>query len=240
MSVVSRGRFAGAGVWASFHLARNLRRRTTLPLVLGGPLLVAVMRWGFGVSTDPLGQLVLVYLVPLMALAYGAGVLREEVEDQTLTYGFTRPVDRAALYVARLIAAAGPVVLATVPAVALAADGPGHAGRLVGAAVLGTAAYVSVFGLCGLLMRRPTWLGLGIVLVWEQGLQSVPGWLSAVTLRTHLRTIGQLDLPSGVPFLGTGGAGPVWVSVVVSVVVTAAAVVGAGAIVRRRELVVGR
>lgn len=239
MTAPSRGRFAGTGFWAGFHLARNLRRRGTLAWVLGLPVLAAVMRLGFDVPADTVGELVLAYLVPLMSLAYGGGVLREEVEDQTLTYGFTRPVDRAGLYLARLVAAAGPVLLATVPAAALAAGDVAQGVRLVVAAALGTAAHAALFGLWGLLVRRPTWLGLAYVLVWEQSLEKVPGWLANFTLRTQIRNLGDLDLPSLGPF-GSTDPGPWWLSALVLLAIAGACVVLAGLIVRRRELVLSR
>lgn len=239
MTTPSRSRFAGTGFWATFHFARNLRRRGTLAWVIGLPLLVAAMRFGFGVSADAVGELVLVYLVPLMSLAYGGGVLREEVEDQTLTYGFTRPVDRAGLYAARLFAAAGPVLLATVPAAAFAATDPFHGVRLVAAAILGTAAHAALFGLWGLLMRRPTWFGLAYVLLWEQSLEKVPGWLANFTLRTQLRNLGGLDLPGLGPF-GSTDPGPWWLSALVLLAIASVCVVLAGMIVRRRELVLSK
>jgi hypothetical protein len=235
----ARGRFAGAGFWAWFHLGRNLRRRGTLVWVIGLPVLAAAMRLAFGVDADVIGELVLVYLVPLLSLAYGGGVLREEVEDQTLTYGFTRPVDRAGLYGARLVAAAGPVLLATAPAAVFAAHHAVDAPRLVAAAVLGTAAHAALFGLWGLLMRRPTWLGLAYVLLWEQSLEKVPGWLASFTLRMQIRSLGGLDLPSFGP-LGSASPGAWWVSVLVLSAIAGASLVLAGAIVRRRELVLSR
>lgn len=234
------GRWAGAGYWARFHLVRNLRRRGTLLWVVGVPLFAAAMRLGFGVSPTTVAEVVLVYLVPLMALAFGGGVLREEVEDQTLTYGFTRPLDRAALYTARLGAAMGPVLLATVPAAMLAADGVLDALCLLLAALLGTTAHASAFGLLGLLIRRPTWLGLAYVLLWEQSLEKVPGWLSELTLRAHIRNIAQLPAPRVLSMLPVEGPGPWWLSVSALLVITGLAVLLAGMIVRRRELVLTR
>lgn len=221
--------------WAGFHLRRNLGRRGTLLWVVALPLVVAVMRLAFGVPADAVGQLTLVFLVPLMSLAFGGGVLREEVEDQTLTYGFTRPVDRAGIYLARLAAAVGPVAIATVPAAVLAATDAGHGLRLVGATLLGTAAHGALFGLWGLLVRRPTWIGLAYVLVWEQSLQAVPGWLSTMTLRSHLRNLGGLHQPS-MSMLPSADPGPWWVSLLVLGTVAAACVGLAALIVRRREL----
>lgn len=238
MTAPSRGRFAGTGFWATFHLVRNLRRRGTLLWVIGLPLLAAVMRLS-GVDEDVIGELVLVYLVPLMSLMYGGGILREEVEDQTLTYGFTRPVDRAGLYAARLFAAAGPVLIATVPAAAFAADGVGSGLGLVAAALLGTAAHTALFGLWGLLMRRPTWFGLAYVLVWESSLEKVPGWLANFTLRKQLRNLGGLDLP-GLGVFGGSDHGAWWLAALVLLAIAGVSVVLAGLIVRRRELVLSK
>ena len=226
--------------WAGFHLRRNLGRRGTMLWVVALPLVAVLMRLAFDVPAEAVGQLVLVYLVPLMSLAFGGGVLREEVEDQTLTYGFTRPLDRAAIYLARLAAAAGPVAIATLPAAVVAAGSVEDGVRLVAAAALGTAAHTSMFGLWGLLVSRPTWLGLAYVLVWEQALQTVPGWLSTVTLRSHLRNLGGLDQPSMSSLLPGADPGPWWVSALVLATVTAACVGLAGWIVRRKELVLTR
>ena len=226
--------------WAGFHLRRNLLRRGTLVWVIAVPVLIAIMRFIFDVPHDALGQLMLIFLVPLMSLAFGGGVLREEVEDQTLTYGFTRPVDRAALFGARLVAAIGPVLIAILPALALAADGFEDGARSLAAAVLGTLAHASLFGLLGLLIKRPTWLGLAYVLVWEQALQGVPGWLSSLTLRSHLRNLAELSQPSSFPMVSASGPGPWWVSVLVLVGLIAVCVTLSGVIVRRRELVLTR
>ena len=43
-------------------------------------------------------------LAPLTALLYAAGVIQDEVEEQTLTYLLLRSVPRSALYVTKLLA----------------------------------------------------------------------------------------------------------------------------------------
>src|ERR1700722_382399 len=43
-------------------------------------------------------------LVPLTALLYSAGIVQDEVEEQTLTYLLLRPLPRWALYLTRLAA----------------------------------------------------------------------------------------------------------------------------------------
>src|SRR5215472_13555682 len=41
-------------------------------------------------------------LAPLTALLYAAGIIQDEVEEQTLTYLLTRPLPRWALYITKL------------------------------------------------------------------------------------------------------------------------------------------
>ena len=53
-------------------------------------------------------------LAPLAALLCAAGVIRDEVEEQTLTYLLLRPLPRRALYVVKLLAAAIVSILLTV------------------------------------------------------------------------------------------------------------------------------
>ena len=53
-------------------------------------------------------------LAPLAALLCAAGVIRDEVEEQTLTYLLLRPLPRGALYVVKLLAAAIVSILLTV------------------------------------------------------------------------------------------------------------------------------
>lgn len=104
--------------------------------------------------------------------------------------------------------------------------------------MLATGAHVALFGLWGLLVKRPTWLGLAYVLVWEQSLQNVPGWLANLTLRAHVRNLAELSVPT---FGGLGSdPGPWWGSALVLVGIAGVSVVLAGGIVRRRELVLGK
>lgn len=86
-----------------------LSRRIIFCLLLAvAPIVIA---WGAGghqhaTETVPfIGMfLVLQVIAPLISLTVGSSVVTEELENRTITYIFTRPTDRAAFFVGRLLA----------------------------------------------------------------------------------------------------------------------------------------
>jgi hypothetical protein len=224
--------------WLGFHLRRNLRKR---PFRLaGGGLAVAVLVLRYVARTPPDGiaGMVVLLFAPLLALFYGTGAMREEIEDQTLTYSFSRPVGRHWLYAARVLAAAVPVALLTVPAALFAGlpDGADVSLRYGFGAALATITYGSFFALAGQLIKWPAWFGLAFLAFWEAGVGTVPGFLGRLTLVTHVRALMGLR-PWGGPWTQWWQPPAVPVSVTVLVLVTAATLWIGGQIVRRREFV---
>jgi ABC-2 type transport system permease protein len=223
--------------WATFHIGRALRRPATVLWSAAAVLLAAALRFGGDMDGSVLADLELTLVLPLFAMFFGSGGLREEVEDQTLTYAFVRPLARRWIYLARTGAAA---VVATAPVLvglALAVRDPMDALRWLGVGVLAGLAYTSIFAAVGLVMRRPTLVGLALVLGWEQGVGAVPGFLSRLTLQAHVRGLAGLS-PRGGPLAALHHAPPVWASLLVVIAVLAICVGLASWWVSRRELLV--
>ncbi len=222
--------------WTRFHFIRTLRRPATLLWIGASIVLVAVLRIAGSAPPRELVDFELTLVLPLLAMLFGTGGLREEVEDQTLTYAFVRPFDRGGVFVARTLAATAVVCAPVLLGILIATASPLQLLRDLAVAVLGAVAYTSVFAVLGLLMRRPTLIGLG-VLAWEQVVGGVPGFLSRLTLRAHLRGLLGLDAGSGL-FAAMFRPPAWWLSLPVVLLVTAAAV-GLGVWwVRHRELLV--
>ena len=59
-----------------------------------GTVLFGLMVWGFFVR----------FAVPVLAMFYGTSLIADEVEDKTITYLFTRPIRREAVYVGKYLA----------------------------------------------------------------------------------------------------------------------------------------
>ncbi len=119
-------------------------------------------------------------LAPLAALLYAAGIVQDEVEEQTLTYLLLRPLPRWALYVTKL--AATWVVTASLTAAFAALSYaviywgtpelwgdilPRRAAKTAGLFALAQLGYCSLFGFVGLLTRRSLVIGIGYIVAVE-------------------------------------------------------------------------
>jgi hypothetical protein len=188
--------FSAGIVWFRFHLARTLRTRAFWLLGIGVLGYLALLVGFARAPARGAAQVLIGQIGPLATLFFCTGVIRQEIEDQTLTYGFSRPVGRGILYMARVLAASVPVAIVICPAAAwLGFDlGPRTAFRYAGAAALAIAAYGGLFALIGQLIRWPTWIGLAFLLFWEAGVSVVPGFLGKMTLISHVRALADLEL----------------------------------------------
>ncbi|MEM6994865.1 MAG: hypothetical protein AAF721_30405 [Myxococcota bacterium] len=224
--------------WARFNLGRHLRKPGTLAWIAGVTLIAALVRV-FGGSTSGIANLVILYAVPLVGLSFGTSAMREEIEDQTLTYVFTRPVDRGWIYAARLLSAIGIASLVGLGGVAWSITAIGSGVATVAAAIGSAAAYTAFFGLCGALLKRPAAFGLIFAIAWETALGAVPGFLSLLTLRTHLRNLAGLR-PSNALLARLWDPPHVAVSVLVIVGVAVVGIAVGAMLSRRREFVLTR
>jgi ABC-2 type transport system permease protein len=154
------------------------RRRALLLLILPVllVLLAGLLRAYVGPDEDLAVGLLsgfdLATLVPLLALLAGTGAIAAEIDDGSITYVLTKPINRWSIVVTKVIvAAAVSAVFAALPtyvAGLLLVGGSQHLalGYAVGALVAGTA-YSALFVLLGIVSRNAVVLGLLYVVVWE-------------------------------------------------------------------------
>jgi hypothetical protein len=223
--------------WAGFHARRNLRKRA-FRIWMGACLLgYLTIRVGGRMPAREAAEMLLLWLLPMLALFFGSGVLREEIEDQTLTYAFTRPLGRGYIYAARVVAAMAPVVLLSMPFVLLEAtqvDGPTGLRFMFGGACA-TLAYTGVYALLGLLMKWSTWIGLAWLLFWESFASLAPGFIGRLTLQSHVRGLAGLPPPTSMLGALWQAPGPVTGALVLLVVAALSLGIG-GYVCHRREI----
>jgi hypothetical protein len=181
-----------ASAWAALHARRNMRKKAFKWAVALCAGLTLVAAW-----TDSAAGARLTFrmVLPFLALYFGAGALREEVEDQTLTYSFTRSLGRAWVFGARVVAALAPILVLALP-VALITGGQIDAltaARFGLATLLGSLAYVAFFAFFGMFARWSTTVGVMFVLFWESLTSSVPGLLGHLTIVRHVMTLAGLN-----------------------------------------------
>jgi ABC-2 type transport system permease protein len=207
--------------------ARSLlgRRRVLILLALPAVLLLlcGAVRLLAGsdtaVSVGLLGGFALGTVVPLLGLIAGSGSIGPEIDDGSIVYLMSKPLNRHSIVLSKLaVAVAVVTVVAGVPTLlaglVLSGTAEGIAvGYGIGAGVAGLA-YCALFMLLAILTRHAVVIGLIYVLIWESlvggyvpGAQvlSIQQWALAVTEKVVGSSAGTIGVSSAVSF-GSGVA----------------------------------
>jgi ABC-type transport system involved in multi-copper enzyme maturation permease subunit len=202
------------------------RRSVFLGLLVGGPVLLAVVSrvvWMFvpneslringgavsGASIFGLmiWLLYVRFIVPILGVFYGTSLIADEVEDRTITYLFTRPIQRGAVLVGKYVAYLACTVLLILPSVMvvfflMVPVGGGSIAQMfpslladLGMLATGLAAYGAVFAWVGARVKRPLVAGLVFVLGWEPAVLLFPGYLKRATVAYYLQALVPHAMP---------------------------------------------
>jgi ABC-2 type transport system permease protein len=141
-------------------------------------------------------------LLPLTALVFGASVIQDEIEDQTLTYLLVRPLPRWGLYTVKLLAAmlVAGLLLTVFGAATQAAiwygsgaldakDWLKRTGDYLLAMLCALPAYCTVFGFISLIFRRSLIVGACYILAFEWLLSNIPFIVREYTVMYYLRVL---------------------------------------------------
>jgi hypothetical protein len=143
------------------------------------------------------------FLVALVALAVGLSAISEQVDEGTIIYYWTRPLERSAIYLGRLLAAqtvatvmlVGSLVLCFL--VIVAGNGSAltfsflklYVGNCVVVAV-GALVYTGIFAWAGTWLKRPMLPAVLWAFGWESvGTSPAPQRIKELTIVFHLRNL---------------------------------------------------
>jgi len=146
------------------------------------------------------------FTIPMLGVFYGTSLIADEVDDKTLTYLFTRPVQRGAVLVGKYLAYLVCTVLVVLPSVMVVyflivpVAEIGSSFRLLlvdlGIMALGLASYGALFALVGTVLKRPLVVGLVFAFGWEQLAMLMPGYLRRFTLAFYLQGLVPHAMPT--------------------------------------------
>ena len=140
-------------------------------------------------------------LLPIVALAYAAGIIRDEQEEQTLTYLLIRPIPRWAIYTVKLLSTLTTTVALTTVFTALTfvalSAGSGRALDDVSLRCLKTialhdlavVAYCCLFGLISLFTSRTLIVGIVYTILFEGLVANLDFSIRLITVIYYCRTI---------------------------------------------------
>jgi ABC-type transport system involved in multi-copper enzyme maturation permease subunit len=237
------------------------RRSLVIAVLLGLPVVFGVLFRAVLIARLPpkvsgfdlYGVIVALFYVrnalPLAALFYAIALVADEVEGRTITYLFTRPVQRSAIlagkfaaYLATTLSLCLPSTVVTFLLLVTARGAQGlsaaapHLFRDLGAIVLTLLAYGALFTLFGVVLRRPVIPGLLFLFVWEL-VALLPGYLPRFTLTAYARSLIAHRPPDEGLAEVFGQALPVDLSVGTLLVVSIVCLAAASGIFSRREYV---
>jgi ABC-2 type transport system permease protein len=205
------------------------RRSVFLGLVVGGPIVLAValrLAEASGLILTPnrpqaagamiygmmIWLLYVRFLVPVLGVFYGTSLIADEVDDKTITYLFTRPIQRSAVVIGKYLAYLVCTVLLLLPSVVIVFFLVVPLGRGatiarmfptlltdLGMLALGLAAYGAVFAFVGARLKRPLVVGLIFALGWEPAVLIAPGYLKRATVAYYLQTLVRHEMPQNSP-----------------------------------------
>ncbi|GAC1472399.1 MAG: hypothetical protein NVSMB9_19570 [Isosphaeraceae bacterium] len=143
-------------------------------------------------------------MVPLTGLILASGLIRDEVEGQTLTYLLIRPLPRPSIYLAKLLAAwivaatlTAVFLTATLTAIHWGADDfwggilPGRAARIAGMSALSLLVYVALFGGLSLVVRWVLPLGVAYIVLFEGLFANIDFMIRRVTVLWYVRVLAE-------------------------------------------------
>lgn len=214
------------------------RRAVAIGLVMLLPVLIAIL---FRASQedsltppaefagDLVGALVLAILLPLVALVMGTAAIGNEIEDGTVVFLLSKPIDRHRVVVVKAAVAAAASAIVCVPttvATTWIITGGNDGGLTVGlglAALVASIVYSVVFVALSTATSRALVIGLMYVFVWEAVLANVFSGLAWLSVRAYSEAVADAAIDA---FSYRAELGPVAGAVMSLLVVGAALVIG--------------
>lgn len=208
----------GRGCLQLYRLSfrRQLFSRQTL-VCCGLLLLLAalVVAWSLRAQNTPkrFAEQVLMttyigFLLPILALSYGASCVGSEREDRTLIYLLIVPIPRPLVLLTKAAASLSLVWLGTIGSLLLLCGLAGQPGREVWpifltGSLLGATAYTTLFLLIGTIFRHGTMISLAYWFFLEVLFGALPGLMKRITVSFYIKS--QLyDAGSDIPLRPLG------------------------------------
>lgn len=234
---------------AAFSARKLLMNRRWMLAMLLGALIALVMGYAatddgadLDFASDLMVILLLMFLLPVLSLIYGASMIRNEMDDRSIVQVVTAPLDRRISYLGYYIGLVMVLcllitVVTAIGGLAFLAFSPEREGgaqlivTFIALQYLGVLVYSALFLFLGTLMRQPIYLGLLYVFIWEGFIGSVPGSIGDLTIRHQLQVIAS-ELTDHGSVAWTSGD---WAISLLSIVILTAVLLVAGAYVLQRE-----
>jgi ABC-2 type transport system permease protein len=159
-------------------------------------------------GSDLMDFLILNFFMPVMAMIYGSSLIRDEMDDKSITQVVTSPMERAVTYTAYYLGLAVSVTvimlviltagfLSFFGGTELDSTAWGIYGSYAGLVVIGSFVYSALFIMVSVLISQPIYFGLFYAFIWETFIGNIPGRMQLLTVKHYVRSIGSEWLDHG-------------------------------------------
>jgi ABC-type transport system involved in multi-copper enzyme maturation permease subunit len=223
----------GLKAMLTYSIKKLLTNRRWMIILLLAALVGIVMGYSSSLNTDGLNQgsnllnlLVLSFMLPIMAMIFGASMIRNEIDDRSITQVITSPVDRRVsymgYYISLIIVLAVSLLVVTIIGwtgyylvSGMSGDAVGLLIAYLAVLMVGAMVYSSLFLVMGVVLKQPIYLGLIYAFVWEGFIGSLPGAVGNFTIMHQLRVIASSQIHYGSISEFSGDAGVSLISLLV-------------------------
>lgn len=203
-----RGNFTKLSALVRYSIRRILSSRKIVFLLVGLGFIVAVMGYAstqdvakLKMGTELMSGLIISFLVPIVTMIYGSTIIRDDIEDRSITQVITSPIDRVSSYLGYYLAIViclSAILIAITSAGFISFFGPlgidsaslGIFADITALVFIGTLVYSSLFMLVSLLTSKVVYFGLFYAFIWEGFVGSLPGNIQKVAISHYIKSIG--------------------------------------------------
>jgi ABC-2 type transport system permease protein len=200
--------FVGIQALTFYSTKKLLFGKKAIITILVALFVAAVMGYAGSQSKAPLEDgtnlmdtLILFFFMPVMAMIFGSSLIRDEIDDKSITLVATAPLDRAFSYLGYYLplgiaTAISMVTISTVGWLAffgqhgMGSDELGLYLEIVALVVIGSFVYSSLFLAISVLFNKPILFGLFYAFIWEGYIGSLPGAIQNASVKHYLRSLG--------------------------------------------------
>jgi ABC-2 type transport system permease protein len=191
-----------------YSIRRILLSRRIVFMLVGLGFTAAVMGYAstqdvekLWAGTGLMNGLIISFMVPITTMIYGSTIIRDDIEDRSITQTITAPMNRVFSYLSYYVATVAclSVMLTAITTAGfvsffgpLGIDTPSLNIYIDTTALvfIGTLVYSSLFMLVSLMTSKAIYFGLFYAFIWEGFVGSIPGNIQKVAISHYIKSIG--------------------------------------------------
>ncbi|MFO7991334.1 MAG: ABC transporter permease subunit [Thermoplasmata archaeon] len=146
-------------------------------------------------------MLILFFFLPVISMIYGSSLIRDEIEDRSITQVLVSPLDRSIAYLGYYLALVISLSLIIVwilftgfvvyfGNLYIDSDAVGIFLNILYLNIIGVFAYSSLFLLVSVITDKSIYFGLFYAFIWEGFIGSLPGNIRKIAIKHYIRSIG--------------------------------------------------